>query len=312
MEEHNHNNMIASHKYKNITWIDLDAPTTEDIKTIMRQHNIPPLVADELLKPTTRPKADVYSNLVYLILHFPVYDISKKASEPGEVDFIIGKNFFITTHYKSIIPLHELIKTFEIGLLLKEDRAVESAGKLMHMVIKTLYNHALRQLDHIHSKINIVEESIFTGQEKEMVKEISYIQRDVLEFQRAIHAHNSVLRSLEEADSKILGADFPHYLKSMIWELARVENLLNNSKETIELLRDTNDSLLSNKTNEIMQKLTSLALITFPMVFVLAMFSTSLKSFPLANFNGAFWLVLFLAVSSAFSAFMLFKKKKLL
>ena len=34
----------------------------------------------------------------------PIYDISRKVSEPCEVDFILGKNFIITTHYKSIIP----------------------------------------------------------------------------------------------------------------------------------------------------------------------------------------------------------------
>src|SRR3989304_556325 len=93
----------------------------------------------------------------------------------------------------------------------------------------------------IHNKISEIEERIFTGQEKEMVKEISYAQRDVLEFQRAIHAHGSVLKSLYETDPKITGKDFPHYLNGMLAELAREENLLDSSKETIELLRDTND-----------------------------------------------------------------------
>ena len=49
-------------------------------------------------------KADIYGNIVYLILHFPIYDISRRVSEPCEVDFILGKNFIITAHYKSIIP----------------------------------------------------------------------------------------------------------------------------------------------------------------------------------------------------------------
>ena len=84
------------------------------------------------------------------------------------------------------------------------------------------------------------------------------------------------------------GKDFTHYLNNMIAELSRVENLLDNSKETIELLRDTNDSLLSSRTNEIMKKLTSVTLITFPMMFVLAIFSTSVDSFPFMNFPGLF------------------------
>lgn len=304
--------MITTHKYKNLTWVDLENPTIEDIKTIMPKYGIPPIVADEILRPTIRPKADIYGNLIYLILHFPIYDISKKVSEPNEVDFILGKNFIITAHYKSILPLHELMKIFEVGVLLKEDHFAKSVGRLMFLITKKLYDYALRQLEHVHDKISEIEDRMFTGQEKEMVREISYVQRDALEFQRAIHAHNSILKSLYETDEKITGKDFKHYLNSMSAELSRVENLLDNSKETIALLRDTNDSLLSSRTNEIMKKLTAVTLITFPMMFVLAVFSTSIKSFPFMNFPGVFWIVLFLAIMSGIGAFSLLKKEKLL
>lgn len=304
--------MITTHKYKNLTWVDLENPTIEDIKTIMPKYGIPPIVADEILRPTIRPRADIYGNLIYLILHFPIYDISKKVSEPNEVDFILGKNFIITAHYKSILPLHELMKIFEVGVLLKEDHFAKSVGRLMFLITKKLYDYALRQLEHVHDKISEIEDRMFTGQEKEMVREISYVQRDALEFQRAIHAHNSILKSLYETDEKITGKDFNHYLNSMSAELSRVENLLDNSKETIALLRDTNESLLSSRTNEIMKKLTAVTLITFPMMFVLAVFSTSIKSFPFMNFPGVFWIVLFLAIISGIGAFSLLKKEKIL
>jgi len=146
--------MITTHKYKTLTWVDLESPVVEDIKILMQQYNIPPIVADELLKPTIRPKADIYGNIVYLILHFPIYDISRKVSEPCEVDFILGKNFIITAHYKSIIPLHELVKIFEVGILLKENHFAKSVGRLTFLITKKLYDYALRQLEHIHNKIS--------------------------------------------------------------------------------------------------------------------------------------------------------------
>ena len=302
--------MITTHKYKTLTWVDLESPVVEDIKILMQQYNIPPIVADELLKPTIRPKADIYGNIVYLILHFPIYDISRKVSEPCEVDFILGKNFIITAHYKSIIPLHELVKIFEVSILLKENHFAKSVGRLTFLIAKKLYDYALRQLEHIHNKISEIEERIFTGQEKEMVKEISYVQRDVLEFQRAIHAHGSVLKSLYETDPKITGKDFPHYLNGMRAELARVENLLDSSKETIELLRDTNDSLLSSKTNEVMKTLTVMAFVTFPAMFLATLFSMNTRWLPIVGVPGDFWIVLFLMLAGAFTAFTFFKRKK--
>lgn len=302
--------MITTHKYKNLTWTDVESPNVEDIKILMPQYGIPPIVADELLKPTIRPKADIYGNIVYLILHFPIYDISRKVSEPCEVDFILGKDFVITAHYKSIIPLHELVKIFEVGVLLKEHHFAKSVGRLMFLITKKLYDYALRQLEHIHGKISEIEERMFTDQEKEMVKEISYVQRDVLEFQRAIHAHGSVLKSLYETDARITGKDFSHYLNSMLAELSRVENLLDNSKETIELLRDTNDSLLSSKTNEVMKTLTVMAFVTFPAMFLGTLFSMNTSWLPIVGMPGDFFIVLLLMIVGAFTAFSFFKKKK--
>ena len=302
--------MITTHKYKNLIWTDLESPVVEDIKILMQKYNIPPIVADELLKPTLRPKVDIYGHIVYLILHFPIYDISRKVSEPCEVDFILGKNFIITAHYKSIIPLHELVKTFEVGMLLGESHFAKSPGRLMFLIAKKLYDYALRQLEHIHAKISEIEERMFTSQEKEMVKEISYVQRDVLEFQRAIHAHGSVLKSLYETDDKITGKDFIHYLNNMISELARVENLLGNSKETIELLRNTNDSLLSSRTNEIMKTLTVMAFVTFPAMFLATLFSMNTTWLPIVGLPGDFFIVLLLMTAGAFTAFLFFKKKR--
>ena len=302
--------MITTRKYKSLTWVDLESPVVEDVKILMREYNIPPIVADELLKPTIRPRADIHGNIIYLILHFPIYDISRKVSEPCEVDFILGKNFIITAHYKSIIPLHELVKIFEVGILLKENHFAKSVGRLTFLIAKKLYDYALRQLEHIHNKISEIEERMFTNQEKEMVKEISYVQRDTLEFQRAIHAHGSVLKSLYETDPKITGKDFTHYLNSMLSELARVENLLDSSKETIELLRDTNDSLLSSKTNEVMKTLTVMAFVTFPAMFLATLFSMNTRWLPIVGVPGDFWIVLFLMLAGAFTAFTFFKRKK--
>lgn len=302
--------MITTHKYKNLTWTDIESPAVEDIKILMPRYNIPPIVADELLKPTLRPKADIYEHIVYLILHFPIYDISRKVSEPCEVDFILGKDFIITAHYRSIIPLHELMKTFEVGVLLGKNHFAKSPGRLIFLITKKLYDYALRQLEHIHAKISEIEERMFTGQEKEMVKEISYVQRDVLEFQRAIHAHDSVLKSLYEAGEKITGKDFTHYLNSMISELARVENLLENSKETIELLRDTNDSILSSRTNEIMKTLTVMAFVTFPAMFLGTLLSMNTNWLPIVGLPGDFFIVLLLMIAGAFTAFSFFKRKR--
>ncbi|MCK6463052.1 MAG: magnesium transporter CorA family protein [Candidatus Pacebacteria bacterium] len=302
--------MISSHKRKNLSWTDLESPTPEEVKEVMQKFAIPPAVADELLRPTVRPKVDAYDKFIYLVLHFPVYDIVRKTSSPCEIDFIVGKNFIITTHYQSIIPLHEMIKTFEVDSLMGEKNMSKSTSRLMFLIIRHLYDFALRQLDHVQEKISIIEEHVFKGLEKEMVKEISFVQRDILEFERSVHAHKSVMASLEAIDGKLMGEEFQRYLRIIEGDLGRVESLLDNSRQAIEILRETNNSLLSNRTNEIMKTLTIMAFITFPVMFLSSLFSMNTNSLPIVGKTGDFWIVVFLMIAAAGATFSVFKKKK--
>jgi magnesium transporter len=302
--------MISTYKHKNLTWIDIESPTPDEVKSLMRKYSIHPLVAEEFLKPTLRPKVDVYKNFIYLILHFPIFEHDRKTSISYEIDFIIGKNFLITAHYKSIAPLHEITKIFEVGSMLGEDHFTKNTGVLVFFIIRQLYEFALRQLDHIQLKIDGIEENIFKNHEQEMVEVISCVRRDILDFQRSIYAHESILNSLGRAGEKFFGSDFIHYTNNMAGELIRIKNLLENCKATIESLQATNDSLLTDKTNDIMRTLSILAFLTFPLMLFAAIFSMNTISTPLLGIKGDFWIIVSMMLFATTGMILIFKRKR--
>jgi magnesium transporter len=200
---------------------------------------------------------------------------------------------------------------FEVGSLIDKENLAKNPGVLVFFVVKHLYEFALRQLDHIQLKIDEIEENIFKHYEKEMVEIISLTRRDVLDFQRAIYAHESILNSFASAGQKFFGPEFIHYTSVMLGELERVKNLLANSRATIESLQDTNDSLLTDKVNDIMRVLTSISFVTLPLVLFAAIFGMSnMVSMPIVGHRGDFWIILCLMLVAASTMFFIFKKKK--
>lgn len=302
--------MISTFKQKNITWIDLECPTADEVKSLMQKYSIHPLVAEELLKPTIRSRVDVYKNLIYLILQFPIFEQTSKTSISYEIDFIIGKNFLITVHYKPITPLYEIIKIFEVGSLLGRENLSKNPGVLLFFIIKQFYEFSLRQLDHIQLKIGKIEENIFKGREKEMVEAISYARCDILDFQRSIHMHESVLKSLEDASKKFFGPDFMYYANSMLSDLTKIKNQLVILKETVESLQSTNDSLLTDRANDTIKTLSILAFLTFPLMLLAAIFSMNTQYTPIVGTKGDFWIILGIILMSSFGMIIIFKRKK--
>lgn len=303
--------MLSEIKTRKVIWVNAESPTKEKLAELQKKYGLHILVAEELSQPTIRPKADFYDNLIYLILHFPIYDIKKQTSLSREIDFVIGSNFLITISYDTITPLHELFKMTQADSSLKNKYLGESGGLLFFHIAKQFYNFSLREIDHIQQKIEKVEERLFQNREKEMVRKISVVKRDVLDFKRIIKPHEIILKSLTEKETeKFFGKKFRPYLNDLVGEYFKVRQLIENHKEVVDALHATNESLLSTKTNEVIKNLTIMAFLTFPLMLLSSLFGMNTLYLPFVGKKGDFWLIIAIMVSATLAMLFVFKKKK--
>ncbi len=299
--------MISRYAYKKLTWIDLESPTKEEVISIAQEYKLPSLVAEELYQQTLRSKVDRYDDLIYLILHFPV--IVKGKSIEREIDFVVGKNFLITTHYQSVDPLHEFSKIFETNSILHKEEMGNNGGFLFFYIMRELYKHTTAELDEINKSFTGVEKRIFEGKEGEMVEVISQVNRKIVDFKQAVRFHSEILKSYEIASKEFFGEDYAYYASSIIGEHTKIQNILEGHKDIMRELRETNDSLLSNKTNEAMRTLTVMNFVMLPLALITGIFGMN-ANFVFIHDLGDFSIVV--AIMIAIGAIMLlyFKKKK--
>jgi magnesium transporter len=275
-----------------LVWVDVQAPTQEEVRSLMEEFSIHPLVADELLGPTLRPKVDLYSDFIYLILHFPSITHKHDGGEDQEIDFIIGKKFIITTHYGHIDQLHEFSKVFEVNSILDKSNIGDHAGFILFYILKNLYKVLDGELDHINNDFNDIQAKIFSGKERDMVNAISHINRDLLNFKQILRPHKEVLESFEIAGTKFFGQEFSYYLRTIVGEFYKLSSILDGHRETILDLRDTNDSLLTTKTNDIMKLLTVMSFTMLPLSFVASIFGMNTREMPIIGLSNDFWIIL--------------------
>jgi len=101
-----YNHFMVTLYGKNFVWMHLSRPSEEDILELAQNKDLHPLVADELVHPTFRPKVEHHDSHLYLILHVPKFD-ARDSSHGAEIDIVIGKDFFITTQYARVPALEE-------------------------------------------------------------------------------------------------------------------------------------------------------------------------------------------------------------
>jgi magnesium transporter len=302
--------MITRQTVNNLSWIDLESPTPEEIKEIMEEYKIHPVVAEDVVSPTIKPRLEVYDNFIYLVLHFPALKHTHNTQKNQEVDFIIGRQFLITAHYDTIDPLHKFSKVLEVSTILKKADLGEHAGYLFYYVIRKLYRALVHELEYTGDQIETIENRIFEGEEKEMVVEISKISRDMLDFRQVLGLHHYVLEIFKEAARQFFGDAFNHHTRSIMSEYMRVDHILRSNMESIIELRETNNSLVSTKQNEVMKVLTIMAFITFPLSLFASLFGMNTTYLPFVGLSYDFWIIVGIMLVCVVCFFGWFKYKK--
>jgi magnesium transporter len=302
--------MISRYTYKKLVWVDVQSPTQDEVRQLMDEFGVHPLVADELLAPTLRPKVDLYPDSIYLILHFPTISHNHDGGRDQEIDFVVGKDFLITTHYDHIDSLHEFSKIFEVGSILNKANFGNHAGYILFHIMRELYKMLDRELDHINHDFGDIEAKIFSGKERDMVTAISRVNRDLINFKQTLRPHKEVLESFEHAGVKFFGETFSFHLHALVGDYYKVSSALDGHRETLLELRRTNDSLLTTKTNETMKFLTVMAFFTFPLSLVAAIFGMHAGGTPIVDGPDGFWVILSLLSAAAILMFTFFRYKK--
>lgn len=292
-----------------MTWIDLVAPTHGEVRQLMQEFGLHPLVAQELLVPSQKSKVDKYEDHIYLVLNFPALHISHHGHAEQEIDFVIGKNFFITARYENVNHMHSFARSFEADAIVGNPRGHLRGHHLFTSMMKSLYHGLTVECDVLSERLMEIEERIFSGDERSMVARISHVGRTMHNFKKTLTPHREMLSSMELPGEKLFGREFVYYLHSILGEYNRVERTLENLYLSLVELRETNNSLLSTKQNDIMKTLTVLAFFFLPLSFVAGVFGMNTEHNPIIGNQFDFWIIFSGMVMVAVSFFLYFKRR---
>lgn len=303
--------MITTYTYKNLSWLDVESPSQDDITLLIKKHGIHPLVGEELLSPTRKSKVDVYKNYLFLVLHVPVRTKAggKYIVVEKEIDFIIGNNFIISSRNEVVEPLHSFARVFETNSILDKSGLGDHAGIIFYYMMKKIYSHMREDLENIKDALNDSEDHIFMGHERRIVEVLSELSRELIDFKQTSRLHKEVLESFIDIPEDFFGDSFTNFIEDLKSEYNSTHELILNNRELLNDLRETNHSLLSTKQNENTRMFSILAFVTFPLMVLLALFTLPSRNTPIIG-NSFDWYIIFgIVVISALGMFYFFKRK---
>ena len=122
------------------------------------------------------------------------------------------------------------------------------------------------------NKLERIEEEIFEGRGEEVVRDISNAKQEIINFRKIIRPQRAVLRDLERTKQRYLADDLEIYFDDINDASERIWDMLENYKEVVEALEDTNESVISHRVNEVLRVLTAFSVVILPLTLLASIF----------------------------------------
>jgi magnesium transporter len=306
--------MITHHASRGLVWLDVSNPTDDDITGLVKRYDLHPLVGEELKRSSSLAKMDFYKDYMLVVLTLPVRVRTKSGGYEivdREVDFVIGKNFLITSRTDTIDQLEYFTKVFEANSILKKDDKMEHAGHLFYYMVKRIYAGMVEDLENIKDSLITAETRIFNNDERKMVEVLSGLSRELIDFKQTARVHQDIWEDMVRYDeAMIFGKEFVMYARDIRDEFNRIRELITNARELLADLRETNDSLLNTKQNDIIKMLTVVAFVFQPLTFIAALFTIPALNVPFIEHGLGWYGILILMVVISGGIWLFFKKKR--
>jgi magnesium transporter len=259
-----------------LRWVNIERPSPLESAWLEEQFGFHALDLEDVMSRNQRPKIDEYPEYLFIVLHFPVFDRAVGRLNAGELDMFVGPDYLVTIPNQPLQPVAYLFERCRQKEELREQLFSKGSGFLLYKIVDDSFDYCFPMLRKIGNKLDALEEGIFEGRSEEVVRDIFDVKQEIINFRKIIRPQRPVLRDLERTMHRYLvareGEDLEIYFDDIVDAHERIWDMLENDKEVVEALEETNESVISHRVNDILRVLTAISVIVLPLTLIASIF----------------------------------------
>jgi magnesium transporter len=253
-----------------LRWVNIEHPGALERSWLEEHFDFHALDLEDVLSRNQRPKIDVYDDYLFIVLHLPVFDRAAGRLGTGELDLFVGPDYLVTIPNQPLQPVEYLFERCRGKEELREQLFAPGSGFLLYRLVDDSFDYCFPMLRKIGNKLDALEDDIFEERADEVVRDISNVKQEIINFRKVIRPQRPVLRDLEKVKQRYLATDLDLeiYFDDIVDAHERIWDMLENYKEVAEALEETNESVISHRLNDILRVLTSISVVMLPLTLI--------------------------------------------
>ncbi|MDX1636414.1 MAG: magnesium/cobalt transporter CorA [Balneolaceae bacterium] len=248
------------------TWIKVyGVHDIDKLKHIWSYFDLHPLIQEDIVNTTQRPKAELYENNMYFVLKMLSWSEEHQQIESEQVSIVLSGNFVLSFQETDRPFFNPILERLKFGNIRIRKHGVDY---LTYTLIDAVVDHYFSVLEHIGERIEQLEDQVLDDPDTETLEQIHALRRDLIYFRKSVWPLRDMLNSTIRDESPFIEEHTKIFLRDVYDHMVQIIDNIENYRDMVIGMHDIYMSHVSNKMNEVMKVLTIIATIFIPLTFI--------------------------------------------
>jgi len=272
-----------------LRWIDIEKPNAELLETLREPFHLHPLAIEDCLTFGQRPKLEEYPGHLFVVIHQLV--LGDAAVDGNEIHAFLSPGVLITVHVEPCMELGRVVER------IAHDDTVHSRGIgfVYYLIADQVSSANDDVLMCLADAIEDIESELFGGKEPALPRLFS-LKRSLSAARRFLSPQRDLFAGLTKLQHRALTDRTALYFRDVYDKVVRANESIEASRDLASNVLDAYFSQMSQRTNDIMRRLTALSAVFLPLTFITGFFGQNFHMLPFGS-HGLMWFVIALCAA---------------
>ena len=290
-----------------VSWINFDGVHETDLlQQVAALFNLHPLVPEDIVNTTHRPKLEEFDNYLFVVLKMLHYDAEQVNIRLEQVSLVLGPGY--------VLSFQEQRGDVFDGV---RQRLRNNKGRLRKMgsdylayaLLDAVVDSYFAILESLGEQIEWLEDEVINRPTPETLSQIHHFKREMILLRKAVWPLREIIGGLQRLGPPLIQNSTALYLRDIHDHTVQIIDTIETFRDILSGLLDLYLSSVSNRMNEIMKVLTIIATIFIPLTFVAGIYGMNFEFMPELHWPWSYPVLLLLMLGMAGGMMIFFRRK---
>jgi magnesium transporter len=261
-----------------VTWVHLKGVhDVEAVRTVGEKYGLHPLILEDIVNTTHRPKAENYDNCLFVVFKTLGFHQDTREIKIEQISFVVGKGFvpvFSQGDDNGFEAVMERINA-AVGRIRRS-----GADYLAYALIDSVVDHYFLALEPLGEDLEALGEQLLENPDQKFLLKLKKMKNELIAVRRFIWPAREAVGALMRRESPFLGESVSPFMRDVYDHIVSIMETVETFRELLSGTLDLYLNSMSNRMNQVMKVLTIIATIFIPNTFIAGVYGMNFHHMP--------------------------------